>query len=249
MNIASEFRVCISIVSHGQGNLIQKLLMDLLKLRNQIFEILITLNIPEDDSFLNNFNKLLPIYVIRNSKPKGFGSNHNSAFGITNSNYFIIMNPDIRFSDINLEQLLVLAKKKSTGLVAPIVYDKTGRVQDSARRFPTFSRLVLRKICSNQGADYTCGSEPICVDWVAGMFMVFRSEVYSHIGGFNEDYFMYFEDVDICRRLHLLGLNIILNPDVGVIHEAQRASKREFKYFLWHLSSAIRYLIKLRLNL
>ena len=55
---------------------------------------------------------------------------------------------------------------------------------------------------------------------------------------------MYFEDVDLCKRLRDRGYGIILDPGVRVVHDAQRASRRQLKHFLWHFSSAFRYLAK-----
>lgn len=235
--------VCLSIVSHGQGHLIRLLLGDLLGLRDEISEIIVTLNLPEDESFLGEYRDQLPIFTIRNEKPKGFGANHNAAFAVCKSAFFIVVNPDVRLRDFELARLLSAATSVPVGVAAPGVYSEDGVLQDSARSFPTVSQLLRRKLGRTTGPDYNIDLAPIKVDWVAGMFMVFRREVYQTIGGFDERYFMYFEDVDICRRLHALGFTVLLLPEVRVVHEAQRASRRKMRYFLWHLSSACRYLL------
>ena len=82
------------------------------------------------------------------------------------------------------------------------------------------------------------------VDWVAGMFMLFRSEVFRSIGGFDEAYFLYYEDVDLCRRLHAAGKSVIYNPRVEVVHDARRGSRREFGLMRHHLASMLRYLLR-----
>lgn len=236
----------LSIVSHGQGHLIRPLLGDLRAIRERIAEVLVTLNIPEDEDFLDGFRDWLPIRVLRNEQPKGFGANHNAAFAASDALFFIVVNPDIRLRDFALNELLSTAALPEVGVAAPIVYTSNGRLQDSARRFPTLTRLIRRKLSGFIEPDYAIGQQPLEVDWVAGMFMVFRREVYSSIGGFDDRYFMYFEDVDLCHRLHRTGLSVRLVPQACVVHDAQRASRRKLKYFLWHLSSACRYLATAR---
>lgn len=235
--------VCLSIVSHGQGRLIRPLLGDLLALREHLTEVIVTLNIPEDEAFLAEFQSRLPIRVLQNFSPKGFGANHNSAFAASTAPFFVVVNPDIRLRDLALDALLDAVAQPGTGVAAPIVYASNGQLQDSARRFPTVARLLRRKFGGVRGPDYVLGSEPLPVDWVAGMFMVFRREVYASVDGFDDRYFMYFEDVDLCHRLNRAGLQVKLVPQARVFHDAQRASRRELKYFLWHLSSACRYLL------
>ena len=78
------------------------------------------------------------------------------------------------------------------------------------------------------------------------MFMIFRSDVFREIGGFDEKFFLYYEDVDICWRLRQKGYEIKLIPSVEVIHDARRESRKNWRYARWHLASMARYLIKAR---
>jgi GT2 family glycosyltransferase len=203
-------------------------------------QILLTINIPEDESFLEDF-KDLPIRIIRNEKPKGFGSNHNAAFRFANTPYFVVVNPDIRLASLQIELLLKQFKNSDVGISAPLVYSSNGQIQDSARIFPSFSRLIMRHLAWEKRPDYSLSDDEIEVDWVGGMFMVFRSTTYHKIHGFNERYFMYFEDVDLCKRLHRHGYKVILVPGTHVIHDAQRASRRNMRHLFWHISSALRF--------
>ena len=236
--------VCLSVVSHSQGRLIRPLLGDLMALRDRITEIVITLNIPEDEAFLAEFQDRLPLRVLRNAQPKGFGANHNAAFANSTVPFFVVVNPDIRLRNFALDALLDAAARPGAGVAAPVIYASDGQLQDSARRFPTVTGLLRRKLGGPNGPDYVIGHKPLDVDWIAGMFMVFRREVFASVNGFDDRYFMYFEDVDLCHRLHRAGLRVTLLPQARVVHDAQRASRRQLKYFLWHLSSACRYLLK-----
>jgi GT2 family glycosyltransferase len=73
------------------------------------------------------------------------------------------------------------------------------------------------------------------------MFMLIPAAVFRKIGGFDERYFLYYEDVDLCARMRLGGYDIRLCPNAKVIHEARRQSHRDLRYFRWHLASILRF--------
>ena len=229
------------MVSHGQVNLILDLLSDLAALSFRDFEVIVTLNIPEDESLYQGFN--FPLRVIKNDCPKGFGRNHNVAFSASEGIFFAVVNPDIRIKSLDIVELLSPFSAKSVAAVAPLVYSASGTVEDSARKFPTFVRLFKRVVLRHRKLDYSPGSVPMLVDWVAGMFIVFRKDLFRSFGGFDDRrFFMYMEDVDICRRLNNAGFNVLLNPKVSAIHMAQRASHKNLKHMRWHVVSTFRYL-------
>ena len=117
-----------------------------------------------------------------------------------------------------------------------------GILEDSARYFPTILRFVCRVFLNQRSVDYSVASDPIAVDWVAGIFMAFRRETYSSIDGFDERYFMYLEDADLCQRIRKVGLKVILDPRMYIIHDAQRASRNNWQHRRWHYRSAVRFL-------
>jgi GT2 family glycosyltransferase len=232
--------VLISIVSHGQAMLVASLLSDLLDRDHPEFKIILTINIPEDEESLERF---LPfIKIIRNRTPKGFGANHNFAFLNSNSDFFVVLNPDIRFSKFDWNNLLCQFKDTTIGICAPLVLSSCGSIEDSARLYPTTLRILKRIFSRKNIPDYFFLESPLLVDWVAGMFVVFRSVAFSTVKGFDEGYFMYVEDADICLRMRHHGWCSVLNPSSIVIHDAQRASRRSIKYFIWHIYSLFRFL-------
>jgi GT2 family glycosyltransferase len=81
-------------------------------------------------------------------------------------------------------------------------------------------------------------------DWLAGMFMLFTKAGYQALGGFDENFFLYYEDVDICARIWKSGKKLRYCPDVSVIHDARRASHKNLRFFKWHFTSLIRFLLK-----
>jgi GT2 family glycosyltransferase len=99
-------KLSISIVSHGQGDLLRNLLADFSEFGVDVtYEVLLTINLPEDESFLSEYVHL-PIKVIRNLSPHGFGENHNHAFAESNGEFFVVVNPDIRLSNFEFHPLL-----------------------------------------------------------------------------------------------------------------------------------------------
>ena len=182
------------------------------------------------------------IKYISNSLKFGFGANHNKAFKYSFSDYFIVLNPDIRFKKTCLLSLISsFTLHPSIGVVAPAVYSSHDTLENSSRSFPTFSSL-LRKLLKLE-PQLKLPTNPISVDWVGGMFMMFKRDVFRKVNGFNSRrFFMYYEDVDLCHRIRNLGYDIIYDPSQSVIHDAQRASRHNFRHMKWHLTSMFRYL-------
>ena len=205
-------------------------------------EILLTINHPEDTSFLLEY-KDLPIFIHINTIPKGFGANHNAAFERCHGAYFGIVNPDIRLASLNIDLLIAEFDQPHVGAVAPRIIGSDGVLQDSARRFPTPFRLALRVLTGRRKNDYPADGSASAVDWVAGMFILFDSRVWRSIGGFDERFFMYLEDTDICRRLKEAGWSVIYQSATTLVHDAQRASHRDYTHLRWHMRSMLRFLL------
>lgn len=230
----------LSIVSHGQAVLVRSLLQDLKNIDQSLIDVIITINIPEDEVGFGDLPS--SVRLIRNNEPKGFGANHNAAFHHAKGRYFAIVNPDIRLPNFDALCLIQPLEDWRVGAVAPRVMNSLGGCEDSARRFPSILGLLRRAILKERKLDYTNVGRPTNVDWVAGMFVVFRREAFASVQGFDDRrFFMYFEDVDICRRLKEAGWAITLQPLTQVVHDAQRASRGSPRHFYWHVSSAVRY--------
>ncbi len=240
--------ITLSIVSHGQSALVADLLDDVLAHADVRLEIVLTINIAEDERPLQPYIDALPVRVVRNAAPKGFGANHNAAFTLSTARHFAVVNPDIRARPLILGPLVETLGLPRVGTCGPLVLSVDGRIEDSARRFPTVPRLAGRlfaRLASRRpGPDYAWKATAVDVDWIAGMFMLFRREAYEAVGGFDERYFMYLEDTDICRRLWQAGWSVKLDPRASVVHDARRASRRSLTHLQWHLTSALRFLMR-----
>jgi len=169
--------------------------------------------------------------------------NHNAAFARCRTELFCVANPEIRLPADPFVPLSATLGARRAGAVAPLVLNEQGSVEDSARRYPTLASLVRKAFTKGAGPDYAIDQGAMEVDWAAGMFVLFASQAYRAVAGFDERYFLYYEDVDICRRLRSRGYNIVYEPAVPVIHDARRASRRNPRLMRIHAASALRYLL------
>jgi len=239
----------ISVVSHGQAVFINRLLEDLQPIMVLGAKVILTLNIPEDERFIKHY-KYQPI-VIRNKRPQGFGYNHNNAFKILNSRWFAVLNPDIRLESNVFNDLIKKAElepnKEKFGLCAPEIKSTDGNLENNARKYPTtiniLKRIVAHVTRTKLPQDYKKNKSRTIVDWVSGCFMLFNSESFNQIGGFDTKFFMYLEDADICRRLCKRGFLVLVYKDIEAIHDARRSSRKNLQHFFWHLKSLIRFLV------
>ena len=235
--------ISISVVSHAQMDLVAQLLADLeAHCKDSLFELILTLNLDEPLPFgVDSFS--FPIKVVRNATPMGFAANHNQAFTYATGRYFCVLNPDIRLDQNPFHALLACLGDPSVGVAAPLVLGTDGGIEDSARRFPGPLKILCKAFGRCKGRDYVIEGAPIRPDWVGGMFLLFPRHIFEKLDGFDQRYFLYYEDVDICARLRLLGYEVVLCPEATVTHHAQRSSHRSFRYFRWHLQSMVRFFL------
>jgi N-acetylglucosaminyl-diphospho-decaprenol L-rhamnosyltransferase len=223
--------VTVSVVSHGQLELIRPLLDQLDRFsRGATAKVLLTVNIPEPDALAGG-RWGFPIERIENGSPMGFGANHNQAFARCETPWFLVLNPDIRF-DADVLTPLVEFAAADAGLLAP-------RILEPGKNTPEQHRAIItpREILTRRRPGYAIPAEPA---WIPGLFMLFRSEAYRQIGGFDERFFMYGEDFDICARLRLAGWKLSIAEHLQARHDAQRASHSSKRHLYWHLTSLLK---------
>ena len=240
--------ITASIVSHGHGHLVSALLNRIAALVNQgergaPRRVLLTLNQPESELLATLERQSWPfeLVVISNQTVAGFGANHNRAFerdrALGAGTAFAVLNPDVRWAANPFASLWVaLESDPHAGCAYPIQQDAHGGRQDSELLLPTPWRL-LRRYGVGRRYEIDGASTP---DWVNGAFMLLRSEAFAQVGGFDESYHMYCEDVDLCLRLQLAGWRLARADDAVVEHAAERASHRQPRHLLWHLRSLLR---------
>lgn len=230
--------VTVSVVSHGHGAMLPALLADLAACP-EVGSVIVTRNIAEPDLKIIRAGWQINV---DNPLPRGFGANHNAAFRRSATPFFAILNPDVRLERNPFPALLAEIEGPNIALCAPAVVNPSGVLEDSAREFPSPFDLLLKLFSRYEGRlDFRLGDSPRPAPWVAGMFMLIRREDFLKQSGFDERYFLYYEDVDLCARLWKSGRRVMLCPNVHVIHDARRASRRDARHMLWHARSMARY--------
>ncbi|WP_017026544.1 hypothetical protein, partial [Vibrio rumoiensis] len=124
-------------------------------------------------------------------------------------------------------------------------YDKTS-YDNSVRSFPSFLQFVSSFLGGKNTSilDKKSILKPTNVDWAAGSFLAFKASYYKKLGGFDENYFMYCEDIDICYRSMKMGSPVMYYPQFEAIHLAKHANRKILsRHFYWHVSSVIRFLM------
>lgn len=242
MSSAGQMKsISLSVVSHRQGRMVNDLLGDVARYSPSL-DLHLTCNVPEQTLF--HSNGLQHFHRFDNVNAQGFGANHNAAFRHCDSPFFCVCNPDVRLINDPFPELIACMEDPQVGVVAPRVLAPAGGWEDNARYFPTPITLAAKLFHLGEGRYPAVGEAPMAVEWVAGMFMLFRAEAFRDIGGFDESFFLYYEDVDICARLWKAGWKVMLHPGVSVVHAAQRTSRKNPRYMAWHLSSMARYFAK-----
>lgn len=224
--------VTVSIVSHGQLDMILPLLEQLDHFSAPLIDkVVLTHNLPEPD-LLAGRRFGFELKRVYNSVPLGFGANNNQAFKHCESDWFLVLNPDIRFDAEVLAPLIAQAQPRA-GLLAPRILEPGKATPEQHRRVITPLEILTRR-----RPGYAIPDAP---DWIPGLFMLFRSEAYRQIGGFDDRrYFMYGEDFDICARLRLAGWPLQIAEQLRARHEAQRASRTNWRHLYWHVSSLLK---------
>jgi N-acetylglucosaminyl-diphospho-decaprenol L-rhamnosyltransferase len=234
--------ITLSIVSHGNAMQISRLLASLQKYEHTAqFQLILTNNLRDD---LPDFDPApwISLHTLRNDRPLGFAQNHNRAFELAMGTYFAILNPDLIFEQSVFEQLIASLQKYQADMIAPKIVDENGITQDSFRTMPSPSEIIRRRLPGYKFEEFQPDSEGLIQpDWIAGMFWLMGSDVYRQLGGMDERYRLYFEDVDFCTRARLKGMKLLVDSKVQVRHDAQRSSRKKLYYLFLHTQSAIRF--------
>ncbi|TXD49691.1 glycosyltransferase family 2 protein [Polaribacter sp. IC073] len=202
------------------------------------------------DKLKNEFNHPEIIYIFV-GKNIGFGKAHNSVLDKINSEFHLILNPDVIFtSDVIPNLIKVLNKEPEVSFITPKVLYPNKEVQYVCRKHPTCFNLINRKLKFSsreiknneyQNKDLEKSFYP---EFIHGCFMFFKTEDFKRLKGFDCRYFLYMEDADLCRKIDDIGKKKLYYPKVDIIHQHQKGSSKRIKLFLYHLSSAFKYFLK-----
>lgn len=246
--------IFISIINHKHDKIITE--NDNLREISKKFRIYIKSNTPATEELIN-YSKKNGITLINKEFNKGFGENNNYTFNylnekkiINDNDFFLVMNPDIYISIKEMSSLEKEIKSLNSEIYTINLFsDNNYKIHEqSIKRFPSLIspiRALFEKNKRNDAYNKKEITEPINVDWAAGSFLLFKKESYMELNGFNEDFFMYFEDAEICRRAHKKRMTLTYIPRIKAIHTGAFQNRVIFsKHFYWYCKSYLRYHFK-----
>lgn len=148
----------------------------------------------------------------------GFGAAVNAGAAATRSTWILALNPDTTVMGQDLLAMVAAGEDLGAAALGPRMLDRAGRVELS---YGTRDSLLgdLKWLLAWRGARmWKLAASPREVSWVTGACLLVRREAFERVGGFDEEYFLYFEDADLCRRLRLRGGRVIYHPGFSVVH-------------------------------
>lgn len=228
------------------------------------FEIIVVDNDSDDESVGVLRDEFPEVSVIANQRNRGFGAGVNQGLQQARGEFVLILNPDVIVLPGSLPVAVAYLQQHSDiGVLGAKLINPNGRLQYSCFRFYTpativYRRTVLGKLARGRAAvdrflmkDYD-HTRPVEVDWLMGSCLLVRTAVVHQVGGMDERFFMYFEDVDWCRRMWEAGWRVVYLPQAVFSHYHQRSSQGGFFRVLtnWttraHITSAFKYFWKYR---
>lgn len=187
----------------------------------------------------------------------GYGSGHNVAIRRaieSGADYHVVLNPDIYWTDDVVGELCrYMDASHDVGLVMPKIVYPDGGTQYLCKLLPTPMDLIGRRFVPvksyqerhdyNYELHWTGYDRVMEVPSLSGCFMFMRCSVLSKVGGFDERYFMYAEDLDLCRRIGDVSRTMFY-PHVSVVHEYEKGSYKNRKLLKYHITSVVKYFNK-----
>lgn len=223
----------ISIVSHNNKDELFRLLKQFSEFQfdRKIVKFIVTSNTREKLDFKNFFD--FEITYIKNTTKKGFAENHNQAFQICcekGATYFLVLNPDVEIIEFDVKNIIRFIQDIG---IKGIFYPRNVSVEQLRKQLNT--RLPGPRIVAHYLGKFQK------IEWISGEAMLFDVEWYRELRGFDQSYFLYVEDVDICNRNLRAGGVLQFVPQFTIKHRGARKSKRNVNHLFMHLSSLVRF--------
>ena len=189
------------------------------------------------------------VKIVDHRKNIGFGSGVNLGVQAASGKFLFFLNPDTEVLTENVAAVVEeLEGNRSLGIIGGRIIDSAGRSQPwSAGRGISLYDLVRNNLGVSRSKFIWNSSQKAECDWVAGTALLMAKDLFHELGGFDERFFMYFEDMDLCRRAKLLGRKILFLPAFEVSHDSgasyadKKLQKKHYydsmeKYFQKHCS-------------
>lgn len=225
------------------------------------YEIIVVDNASSDESvlFLEKAAKENRITLIKSPVNLGYGQGNNLGVENAHGEYVLIMNPDIATEPHAIARMVAyLEKHPEIGMLGPKLVYHDGTVQDSCRRFMTFTDLVIKRTFLRRLPRFRNRFEQYLmhdfdhnhtqeVELITGAALLMRHDFYKKLGGFDKRYFLFMEDFDLCQRIHQKGKKVVYYPEAEMLHFHKRLSDGSLlklltrKVFWHHIHSSMKY--------
>ncbi|WP_036508723.1 glycosyltransferase family 2 protein [Nocardia aobensis] len=189
--------------------------------------------------------------VIRNTRNVGLAAAINQGAAATGGQWILVANPDTKLTPGSIAALIDTAKTDDRiGMIGPRILRLDGQPYPSGRRFPSLAvgiaHALLGGIWPNNPATRRYFGNPVTevsdVDWISGCCMLFRREAFEAVGGFDDRYFLYFEETKMALDMHRGGWRVVLDPSVEIRHrEGGSMRSAPFRKVRSHHRSALRF--------
>lgn len=186
--------------------------------------------------------------LVEADENRGFGAGANLGMSHATGEVVLLLNPDTWVGPATRPAIeAFFDAHPDAGILGCGLFDPDGLPLISARHFYSPATVAMRRMApvSKTVSEFElldhAFAHPERVDWVAGSGMAIRRDAFETVGGFDEKFFLYFEDVDLCLRMWLAGFEVWHDRDAPVFHVESRASARSVRPLLWHLGSWRRF--------
>ncbi len=229
-------KLSVIIVSYNSEAFIEKCLTSL-----QEDEIIVFDNASSDRT-IQIIKKFTNIKLIKSSENLGFAKANNKAAEEAKGEYLFFLNPDTEVEKPLDELVNFYENTPNAGIVGPKLVLENGAIQPSARKLPTIMGAFKEYILGvkNAYSQYIPGGKPTEVEMVYGAAILIKKDLFERLGGFDEKFFLYYEDVDLCKRVKNLGKKIYYYPKVTIKHLVG-ATKSGMDKNKLNMESAVKY--------
>jgi hypothetical protein len=246
----------IVIVNWNVRDLLRRCLASIFAARLPGLEAIVVDNASSDGSAEMARGEFPAIRLIANARNAGFPAGNNQGFAAARGRFVMTLNPDTEIVGDALARMIdYLDARPDVGALGPQLLNPDGSPQSSRRRFPTFATALFestwlqgvapRGVLRRYYVDDVSPELTQEVDWLTGACIVVRREALQAVGGFDESFFMYSEELDWCRRIKLAGWKIVYLPDAKVIHHVGKSSEQAVAARHIHFqTSKVRYFRK-----
>lgn len=227
-------RLSIIIVSWNVRELLRACLRSL-PLNDPQTEIIVVDSASSDSSAAMVRQEFPAVTLIASEANLGYSRGNNLGLERARGDYLLVLNPDTEIaSDALAEMCAYMDAHPQVGALGPQMVYADGTPQSTRRRFPTpltaffestwLQSLAPRSVLDRYYARDLAADQPAEVDWIVGAALLLRREAYEQVGGFDEGFFMYSEELDLCRRLKTAGWKVVHFPAARIIHHEARSS-------------------------